>query len=178
MATAYMDTKFYLLTTFYNAMLFLARLPLPVTGFQSIPVPAIDFSHDLFYFVVYSLSPAWLFWNPKNCSPPGSSAHGISQARILDWVAISFFRGSSLKIEPRDRTRVSCITSEFFTTEPWGQPSLVLVVEYIFLTWLCVLLQHLIFWCKISSQGEKGGWDELGYWDWHMHTTVDRELMR
>ena len=57
MATAYMDTKFYLLTIFYNAMLFLARLPLPVTGFQSIPVPAIDFSLDLFYFVVYSLSP-------------------------------------------------------------------------------------------------------------------------
>ena len=159
MATAYMDTNYYLLTIFYNPMLLLARLPLPVTRFQSIPIPAIDFSLVLFYFVVYSLSPVWLFWNPKNCSPPGSSAHGISQARILGWVAISFFGGSSW---PRDRTRVSCITSEFFTTEPWGQPSLVLVVEYIFLTWLCVLLQHLIFWCKISSQGEKEGgmnWD-------------------
>ena len=33
------------------------------------------------------------------CSPPGSSVHGISQARILEWVAISFSRGSSL---PRD----------------------------------------------------------------------------
>ena len=41
-----------------------------------------------------------------NCSLPGSSVHGISQARILEWVAISFSRGSSL---PRDQTHVSCI---------------------------------------------------------------------
>ena len=39
-------------------------------------------------------------------SPPGSSVPGILQARILEWVAISFFRGSSW---PRDQTRVSCI---------------------------------------------------------------------
>ena len=41
-----------------------------------------------------------------DCSSPGSSAHGISQARILEWVAISFSRGSSL---PRDQNQVSCI---------------------------------------------------------------------
>ena len=44
--------------------------------------------------------------DPMDCSPPGSSVHGISQARILEWVAISFFRGSSLS---RDQTCVSCI---------------------------------------------------------------------
>ena len=33
--------------------------------------------------------------NPMDCSPPGSSVHGILQARILEWVAIYFFRGSS-----------------------------------------------------------------------------------
>ena len=33
--------------------------------------------------------------DPMNCSPPGSSVHGISQERILEWVAISFSRGSS-----------------------------------------------------------------------------------
>ena len=44
--------------------------------------------------------------DPMDCSPPGSSVHGISQARILEWVAISFFRGSSW---PRDQTHVSCI---------------------------------------------------------------------
>ena len=38
-------------------------------------------------------------WDPVDCSPPGSSAHGILQARILEWVAISFSRGSS---RPRD----------------------------------------------------------------------------
>ena len=53
--------------------------------------------------------------DPMDCSPPGSSVHGISQARILEWVAISFSRGSS---QPRDRTSVSCIAGGFFTTEP------------------------------------------------------------
>ena len=43
------------------------------------------------------------------CSPPGSSVHGIFQARVLEWVAISFSRGSS---QPRDWTQVSCIVSE------------------------------------------------------------------
>ena len=47
-----------------------------------------------------------------DCSPPGSSAHGIFQAWILEWVAISFSRGSS---QPRDRTRVSCIIGRRFT---------------------------------------------------------------
>ena len=42
--------------------------------------------------------------NPVDCSPPGSSVHGILQARILEWVAISFSRGSS---RPRDWTQVS-----------------------------------------------------------------------
>ena len=45
-------------------------------------------------------------------SPPGSSAHGISQVRILEWVAISFSRGSSW---PRNGTRVSCIASSLLT---------------------------------------------------------------
>ena len=35
------------------------------------------------------------FCNPMACSPPGYSVHGISQAKILEWVTISFFRGSS-----------------------------------------------------------------------------------
>ena len=52
---------------------------------------------------------------PMDCSPPGSSVHGIFQARKLEWVAISFSRGSSW---PRDRTyifRVSCIAGGFLT---------------------------------------------------------------
>ena len=42
----------------------------------------------------------------NDCSPLGSSVHGISQAIILEWIGISFFRGSS---QPRDETHVSCI---------------------------------------------------------------------
>ena len=49
--------------------------------------------------------------DPMDCSPPGSSVHGILQARILEWVAISFCKGSS---QPRDRTRVSCIAGRRF----------------------------------------------------------------
>ena len=56
-------------------------------------------------------------WDPVDGSLPGSSVHGISQARILGWVAISFSKGSS---PPRGRTRVSCIGSGFFTAEPPG----------------------------------------------------------
>ena len=51
--------------------------------------------------------------NPKGCCQPGSSVHRIFQARILEWVAISFSRGSS---RPRNRTRVSLIAGRRFTT--------------------------------------------------------------
>ena len=44
--------------------------------------------------------------DPMECSPPGSSVHGIFQARILEWIAISSSRGSSWS---RARTWVSCI---------------------------------------------------------------------
>ena len=60
--------------------------------------------------------------NPMDCSPPGSSLHGISQARILEWVAIPFSRVSS---QPRDQTPISCISclaGVFCTTEPPGKP--------------------------------------------------------
>ena len=53
-----------------------------------------------------------------DCSPPGSSVHGILQARILEWVAISFSRGSSW---PRDQTWVSCTVGRFFTICPSGK---------------------------------------------------------
>ena len=53
-------------------------------------------------------------WDSTDCSPPNSSVHGISQARILDWAAISFSRASS---RPRDRNRVSCIAGGLFTSK-------------------------------------------------------------
>ena len=52
--------------------------------------------------------------DPVDCSPPGSSVHGILQARILEWVAIPFSRGSSW---PRDWTRLSHTAGRFFRPE-------------------------------------------------------------
>ena len=59
--------------------------------------------------------------DPVDCSLPDSSLRGISQARIMEWVAVSSSRWSS---QPKDRTRVSCISctaGEFFTAEPLGK---------------------------------------------------------
>ena len=57
--------------------------------------------------------------NPMDCSLPGSSIHGIFQAKILEWTAISFSRGSS---QPRDRTQVPCIAGRRFTVWATREP--------------------------------------------------------
>ena len=57
-------------------------------------------------------------WDPMDCSPPGSSVHGILQARILEWVAIPSSKGSS---QPREQTQVSCIVGR--SAEPQGKPN-------------------------------------------------------
>ena len=62
----------------------------------------------LYMIVVYLLCHVQLY--PQS-SQQGSSVHGISQARILEWVAISFARGSS---QPRDQTYLSCLAGRFF----------------------------------------------------------------
>ena len=58
-----------------------------------------------------SMHAQWLSYatlgDPMDCNQSGSSVHGIFQARILEWVAISFSRGSSW---PKDRTRVSSVS--------------------------------------------------------------------
>ena len=72
----------------------------------------------------------------QDCSPPGSSVHGISQARIQEWVALSFSRGSS---RPRDQTCVSCIGRwllyHWATMETLCAPKVLLYCD------LC------LFWC-------------------------------
>ena len=73
---------------------------------------SLSFLNDVLSRSVVSLC------GPMDCSQPGSSVHGILQARILEWVAVSFW-GSS---RPRDRTWVSCTAGRFFTTEPPGKP--------------------------------------------------------
>ena len=59
--------------------------------------------------------------NPMDCSPPGFSIHGISQAGRLEWVAISFSRGGlpDAGAEPGS----PALAGGFFTTEPSGKPS-------------------------------------------------------
>ena len=58
--------------------------------------------------------------DPVDCSLPGSSVHEISQARILEWIAIAFSRGSSLAgIEPVS----PALAGRFFTTEPPLKPT-------------------------------------------------------
>ena len=61
--------------------------------------------------------------DPMDCGVPGSSVHGILQARILEGVVLLFSRRSSW---PRDQTcgsYGSCLTARFFTTEPLGMPT-------------------------------------------------------
>ena len=60
--------------------------------------------------LVTQLSPT--LWNSMDCSQPGSSVHGVLLARIFEWVAMPFSRGSSW---PRDPTRVSCVAAGCFT---------------------------------------------------------------
>ena len=62
------------------------------------------------YSEVKSLSSVWLCY-PMNCSLPGFSVHRILQARVLEWIAIPFSRGSS---RPRDWTLVSSISGRFY----------------------------------------------------------------
>ena len=78
-------------------------------------IPLHPGSSGYYIVVVKLLSHVWLFCAPMDWIPPSFSVHGIFQARILEWVAISFSRGSSW---PGDWTWVSFIAGRFFTTEP------------------------------------------------------------
>ena len=57
--------------------------------------------------------------DPVDCGPPGFFVHGIFQARILEWVAIPFFRGSS---QPRDQTQSPALQANSLPSEPPGKP--------------------------------------------------------
>ena len=70
---------------------------------------------------LFSLSVVSDSCNPMDFSPPGSSVHGILQARILEWVAISFSRGSS---QTRNQTWVSCMAGKFFTVWAMSESSI------------------------------------------------------
>ena len=77
---------------------------------------------------------------PALCDPMDSTVHGILQARILDWVAFPFTRGSS---QPRDQTQVSRIAGRFFTSwatreaQTFEKKITKLWFCYLKITWLC-----------------------------------------
>ena len=96
--------------------------------------------------------------SPMDCSPPGSSDWGVSQARILGWVIISFSRGSSW---PGNRTQVSCIAGSLLRCRG-------------ILYWLrylnhkenhdCILMQtDGIGWLMVTSLNLK-----VGFWFWSL----------
>ena len=63
--------------------------------------------------------------NPMECNSPGYSVHGILQARLLEWVAIAFSRGSS---QPKDQTGSLALQADYLPSEPPGKPNF---VEYL-----------------------------------------------
>ena len=103
-----------------------------------------------------------LFVTPMDYSPPGSSVHRILQARILEWVAMPFSRGS---FQPRDWTRgschISCIEGRLFITEPLGTT---VGTFKVLLLYSCdkppvlLLASHLLQGCKwVHQTGEASG---------------------
>ena len=78
-------------------------------------LPNFSPEHTVTDLVVLVVQSYQTLCDPMNCSPPGSSVHGISEASILEWAASSSSKGSS---RPRDWTHISCIGSGFFTIEP------------------------------------------------------------
>ena len=99
--------------------------------------------------------------DPTNYSPPDSSVHGILQARILEWVAFLFSRGSS---QPRDWTQVSCIAGRFFTS--WAESRIYKIYEvYIY------ILFYYIYYLYPDAEKDWGleekGMTKDGMVGWH-----------
>ena len=72
----------------------------------------------------------------------GFSVHGISQVRTLEWVAISFSRGSS---GPKDWTWVSCLADRFFATEPPGKSYIYINSGYVYIQFYVYVLFRILF---------------------------------
>ena len=114
--------------------------------------------------------------NPLDCSPQGSSVHGIFQARIVEWVAISFSRESS---QPRNQARVtcvSCIASGFFThwaiREAHSVTGTDLIVRPFTLSKICFPLTfHGSVCCSWAIQRPKCGLSSIG-----RHTNIWGQL--
>ena len=118
--------------------------------------------------------------HPMNYSLPGSFVCGISQARLLEWVTISFSKGSSWS---RDQTWVFCLAGGFFTTEPPGKPLLYIIVILLLYSTLCTPNKQKSQKSPLSSWGTGLGRMSRWYpwsppavpvvwsvWDWGIRT--------
>ena len=101
---------------------------------------------ELFFLCtwVYSVTQSCpALWDPVDYSLPGSSVHGIFQARILEWVAISSFRDlPDTGIEPTS----PALAGRFFTTVPPGKPPIYLFIHYLKSAKTNRLLNFLLHW--------------------------------
>ena len=81
---------------------------------------------DAIYYMCLVIQSCLTLCDPLDCNPPGSFNQAIFQARILEWLAVPFSRGSS---HPRDQTCVSCVSciaGGFLPAEPLRRPDAIL----------------------------------------------------
>ena len=82
------------------------------------------------------------FWDPIGCISPGPSVHGIFQVRTLEWVAISFSRGSFQTMDQTLVFHITCTAHRFFPAEPPGK----------YVNYISIKLEEKIQWInKIFS---------------------------
>ena len=111
------------------------------------------YTHTHTYMCAYiSVLSGFQLCNPMDCSPPGFSVHRIFQARILEWITISSFRGS---FQLRDRIHVSCISC----IGRW--------ILYHYATWevhLCVYTHTYTTPWTVAIQAPSMGFSRQEYW--------------
>ena len=118
----------------------------------SVYIIYIGVDSPLFSYCVKVSQPCLTLWDHTDCSLPGSSVHGVLQARILEWVAIPFSRGSSW---PRDWTKVFHIVGRFFTV--WATREVPLYAQRSFYSIIVefslhsAVLAHLTMGSKIPA---------------------------
>ena len=112
--------------------------------------------------------------NPMDCSLPGSSVHGIFQARVLEWVAISFSRGSS---RHRDQTPVSLIAGRRFTVwatrealiNPW---SILIASTFHYQYFLNCLVASVLKTLLVSGYGTHKWIYRMILFDYHVFPSI------
>ena len=112
-------------------------------------------------------------YDPMDCNLPGSSVHGILQAKILEWVAISPSRGSSLPWDQTCISYISALAGGFFTTgSAWKAP-----LQYsTILLYYCTVLNSQM--CSLGPRlsllvyKQTGLTNTLSKWNWFIHTGI------